>query len=250
MSRRASRVLLLLALATCGGNRTIAVQILVPDLNGVETPLPGAVITALPYDRDSVLAAMERRASTPRPHTSALDSLFHAFRGPFTTFALLAWKAGLWRRLRDSLAGERARAASPAGQGEIGAQMRTIETWLRDLEPDMARARTALNAARDTLWPRIEGLKALVERWELSTFAGYDSIVQTLTRDRLRAGLADTTNARGWVHLVLTPGRWWIYARSPDPQDPNAQWYWNLPAEAGLDTLRLSRANARHLPRY
>ena len=48
--------------------------------------------------------------------------------------------------------------------------------------------------------------------------------------------------------LELNGSRWWVYARSPDPQDPNAQWYWNVPATT--DTLRLRPATARHLPRY
>src|ERR1051325_373405 len=80
--------LVLLILAACGGGlRRVAVQILVPDLEGVETPIAGTIIVALPYDRDSVLAAMERRAGTARPNTAALDSLFHAFRGPLLAFS-------------------------------------------------------------------------------------------------------------------------------------------------------------------
>src|SRR4030067_1153969 len=59
---RATTTFTLLALAGCGGPGTIAVQVLVPDLSGVDTPLPGVVITALPYDRDSILSALEGRA--------------------------------------------------------------------------------------------------------------------------------------------------------------------------------------------
>jgi hypothetical protein len=87
-----------------------------------------------------------------------------------------------------------------------------------------------------------------VRRWEHSTYAGYDTIVRGFARDRLRMGIADTTGATGWASLALNNGRWWIYARSPDPQDPNFQWYWNVPASG--DTLRLRPANGRHLPRY
>jgi hypothetical protein len=61
-------------------------------------------------------------------------------------------------------------------------------------------------------------------------------------------GFADTTDARGRATLRLSARPWWIYARSPDPQDPNAEWYWNLPAVG--DTLRLDAATGRHLPRY
>ena len=216
----------------------------------MDTPLPGVVITALPYDRDSVLSAMEGRApGGARPHTQALDSLFQAFRAPFRAFAQVAWQAEQVRRLRDSLATRRAEAASGSpGAGELDARLGVAEDSLRALEPKLNRTRAELNVARDTLWPRIERLRAEVQRWELTTFAGYDTIVQGMARDRLRRGVSDTTDARGWVRLVLTAGRWWIYARSPDPQDPNAHWYWNVPAPG--DTLRLNSTNARHLPRY
>ena len=73
-------------------------------------------------------------------------------------------------------------------------------------------------------------------------------MVRALTRDRMLNSLADTTDATGWAAIRLRPGDWWIYVRSPDPQDPNFEWYWNVPVAA--DTLRLNPAAGRHLPRY
>ena len=51
-------------------------------------------------DRDSVLAALEARAATPRPDTTALDSLFRAFQVPFASYAASIQRTD---RLRDSL---------------------------------------------------------------------------------------------------------------------------------------------------
>ena len=235
-------------LAACGGPRRVAVQVLVPDLNGVETPLPGIEVAALPYDRDSILAALESRAGTSRPHTRTLDSLFQAFRLPFLSFARLAWRAEQLRRERDSLALAAGRAPGTPGAHELSGRLERQDDSLRRLAPELERARAALSAARDTLWPRIERLQADVRRWEHSTYAGYDTIVRGLVRDRLRLGYADTTDALGRAELELGSGHWWIYARSPDPRDPNAQWYWNLPAT--LDTLLLHPATGRHLSRY
>jgi hypothetical protein len=48
--------------------------------------------------------------------------------------------------------------------------------------------------------------------------------------------------------LRIGPGRWWIYARAWDVQDPNAEWYWNVPVEG--DSVVLTPANARRRPRY
>src|ERR1043166_4400150 len=84
--------LVLLALAAGGGPRRATVRGLVADLEGGETPIPGVVVVALPYDRDSVLLALERRAGTKRPNPAAQDSLFRAFRVPFLAFARTAWR--------------------------------------------------------------------------------------------------------------------------------------------------------------
>ena len=46
----------------------------------------------------------------------------------------------------------------------------------------------------------------------------------------------------------LMPGTWWITARAWDAGDPNAAWYWNLKVDG--DSLALTPANARRLPRY
>jgi len=241
-------LLVLLLTAACSGNQTVVVQVQVPDLSGRETPLPGVIITALPFDRDSILSLLETRASRPRPHTRALDSLFQAFRGPFLAFAQVAWEMDQLRRKRDTLAAEQQGASSPAARGELGARLAAIEDSLRSLEPGLAARRRSLGAARDSLLPRMDRLRADVEEWERSTFAGYDSVVRMVTRSRFSEGLADTTDARGWVRLVLPSAGWRVFIRAPDLEDPNAQWYWNLPVTG--DTLRLTPANARHLPRY
>lgn len=64
----------------------------------------------------------------------------------------------------------------------------------------------------------------------------------------MRTLSADTTDATGWATIFVAPGPWWITARSPDPQDPNYEWYWNIRADS--DTVRLIPATGRHLPRY
>jgi hypothetical protein len=245
---RVTTLAFFLFLAACGSPRRVTVQLVVPDLSGVETPLPGAEITALPFDRDSLLAVLESRAATGRPHTRALDSLFQAFQTPFLAFARAAWQVEQLERRRDSLAARRAGAPGSPGGRELELTLHRLEDSLRRLTPLLERTRTSLNAARDTLWPRIEQLEADVRRWEHTTYAGYDTMVRGMIRDRLRMGLSDTTDATGWAALKLSPGRWWIFARALDAEDPNKQWYWNVPVTS--DTLRLSPASGRHLSRY
>src|ERR1043165_1988154 len=135
--------LVLLILAGCGGGpRRVAVQIRVPDLEGADTPLAGAVLVALPYDRDRVLPARERRAGTARPNTAALDSLFHAFRGPFLAFARTAWRLERVTGARDSLMRRQAAATpgSPAA-AEIQARLRVLDDSLARLPALVEQAR-------------------------------------------------------------------------------------------------------------
>lgn len=242
-------LVLLLGAAACGGPRPVDVQVLIPNQDGVETPVPGVLVAALPYDRDSIIAAMESRAPTARPHTRVLDSLFQVFRGPFLTFSRVAGEVERLSVARDSVRAALARApADGEPRTSLLVRQRALEDTLRALEPARGRARDDMIRARQTVWPEIERLRLDVHRWEVATYAGYDSIARALARNRLQNAMADTTDALGWARLHLPGVRWWIYVRSPDPRDPNAEWYWNLPLRR--DTMILGSASGRNLPRY
>ncbi|HXE59016.1 MAG TPA: hypothetical protein VNK43_13530, partial [Gemmatimonadales bacterium] len=90
--------------------------------------------------------------------------------------------------------------------------------------------------------------RAAVAQWEDSAYRDYESIVARLARASGRVPLADTTGADGRVTLRLPEGRWWIHARSWDAQDPNAEWYWNVPVTG--DTVELSPATGELRARY
>ena len=106
MSRSIALPLLAAALVVAAGvsacerPRDVAVRVSIPGPDSVETPVTGVGLVALPYDRDSVLAALEANARSPRPDTAALDSLFRAFRGPFVNYTGTVQRT---ERLRDSL---------------------------------------------------------------------------------------------------------------------------------------------------
>lgn len=227
----------------------MAVQVLVPDLSGLDTPIPGAVVAALPYDRDSLIGTMEVRAGTARPHTEALDSLFQAFHGPFLDMSRAAWLVEQTGRRLDSV--NTALSAAPAGSpaaAELTIRQKILRDSLARQNTGLERARTVLGAARDTLYPRMERLRAEVREWQQSTYVGFDTLTRSQTTEKMRMIARDTTGAAGWASLSLRKGTWWIHARSPDPQDPNFEWYWNVLLEG--DTVRLSPATGRHRPRY
>ena len=102
----AASLVALAGLTGCERPRDVAVRVSIPGPDSVETPVTGVGLVALPYNRDSVLAALEARAASPRPDTTALDSLFRAFQAPFVSYTASIQRT---ERLRDSL--ERLRVA-------------------------------------------------------------------------------------------------------------------------------------------
>ena len=224
-------------------------RVSIPDATSIETPAAGVGVVALPYDRDSVLASLEARAGTRRPHTAALDSLFARFRGPFTTYTAAAYAGG---QLSDSIELLRSHFDSVPRSAPEYAELHTRYVRLSDslaqVERRAERARVALDRARAEFVGRSESLRTAVRQWEDSTYRGYDSIVENLARMRRREPVSDTTDAAGWARFSLPPGRWWLYARGWDTSDPNAEWYWNLPV-AG-DTVLLSSRTGRRRPKY
>jgi hypothetical protein len=236
-------------LAACERERDIAVRVSIPGADSLETPAAGVGVVALPYDRDSVLASLEARARTPRPHGAALDSLFARFRGPFTAYTGISYAVG---KLRDSLSLLRKSLDSlPRGSPEyrsLRTRIGRLSDSLTALESRGERARVVLDRARAEFVSRSESLRTAVRHWEDSTYLGYDSIVENLTKARGREASTDTTGNTGWAHFSLAPGRWWLYARAWDTSDPNAEWYWNVPLEG--DTVLLSSRTGRRRPRY
>jgi hypothetical protein len=239
----------LLGLVGCERPRAVAIRISIPGPDTLETPVTGVGVVALPYDRDSVLRELDRRSRSPRPPTAPLESLFAQFRGPFTAYSAATFRLG---KLRDSLGSAQRQLDSLPRDAPAYGQLYAVFTRLSDsLAPARTRAeraRTELDRARRDFVSRSDTLRALMRQWEDSTYKGYDSLVQELARHAGREPVTDTTGADGWAHLTLAPGRWWVYARSWDATDPNAEWYWNLPAPD--DTILLSSRNARRQPRY
>jgi hypothetical protein len=239
----------MVGVAACEHPRTVAVRVSIPGPDSVETPVTGIGVVALPYDRDSVLTALERAARTPRPDTTELQRLFREFRGPFTAYTGLAFASG---QLHDSLERLKTRLDSmPRGSDEYReqyARFARLNDSMTALQRRTEERRTELDRARATFVERSESLRAAIRHWEDSTYVGYDSITGALAAQRHRDPVTDTTGADGWAHFTLSDGPWWIYGRSWDATDPNAEWYWNVPVNR--DTILLSSRTGRQRPRY
>ena len=228
---RFSFLFALLALAACGGGaREVTVSIAIPDLDGTLTPASGIAVTALPFDRDSLVHTMEARAGSSRPGTEALDSLFALYREPFLEY----FRAGRARAAaRDSLAaGSRSQAAHDRVEARYQA------------------ARIQLERSRAELDPAIDSLRAAVREWEHSTYRGFDTLASRLSEGRGREIVTDTTDAQGIALLRIPPStlQWRVTASAWNVSDPNAVWYWSVAANA--DSVALDPANATKRGRY
>jgi hypothetical protein len=245
----AAALVALAGLIACERSRDVAVRVSIPGPDSVETPVTGVGLIALPYDRDSVLAALETSAGSPRPDTTALDSLFRAFRVPFAHYTGTLQRT---ERLRDSLDQLRTRLDSlprnTPEYRELYAGFSRLDDSLSAAQKRTQRARQDLDRARADFIERSESLRAKIRNWEDSTYRGYDSITRNLAARRRQDPRSDTTGGDGWARFHLPGGEWWIYGRSWDATDPNAEWYWNLPVTA--DTLLLSSRTGRQRRRY
>ena len=78
--------MLLVALVACKP-RDVVIQVAIPGPDSVDAPVAKLGLVALPYDRDSLLATFEAKNPRPAALTQQLDSLFQAYRAPFTTIS-------------------------------------------------------------------------------------------------------------------------------------------------------------------
>lgn len=206
-------------------------------------------LIALPYDRDSVLATFTARRPRPERESRQLDSLFVAFRGPFTVYASAAYRVQSRKR---SLALLKARLDSLPRQSpaydSLYRQFATGSDSVPAAEKRRDDAQRELSLARSKLAPRIDSLRQLMSRWEDSTYRGYDSVTKVLGSGIGREPMADSTGPDGKVTLHLPRGEWWVYARSWDAWDPYSEWYWNVPVTG--ERLVLDKNNGKRQPRY
>lgn len=238
-----------LALIACNDGREVQIEVAIPGPDSVDAPVAHLQLVALPYDRDSVLAAFAEKSPRPERESRQLDTLFAAFRVPFSTYAAAAYKL---QSLQRSLAYLKVKLDSlPRQSPAYDSLYRVFATASDSIAPAQKKrddAQRELSMARVKLSPRIDSLRQLMSRWEDSTYRGYDSITKVLGSGIGREPISDSTGSDGKVTIRVPRGNWWIYARSWDAWDPYSEWYWNVPATG--EKLMLDRSNGKRQPRY
>jgi len=225
------------------------IRVSIRDPDGHPAPVAGLPLAILPYDRDSILESLSRRSPARRPETRQLDSLFASIRAPFAALTTETFRS---RRLHDTLAVLRRHLDTTS---RASGQYRTLYLAFANAADSLSAAnRRMADAGRQVsvvmqrIGPRIEPLRRAMTRWEDSTFHSYGRAVEQLNSRLGRAQLSLQTGVDGRLAVRLPPGRWWVYARAPDPADPNAGWYWNVPVRG--DSIELDPGSAQHRPCY
>lgn len=240
--------LALAALAGCGPRETV-IRVAIRDPDGRLAPVARLPLVLLPYDRDSILSALVQRSPLRRPDTRPLDTLFASIRAPFAALTLATDHS---RRLHDTLGVLRSQldttSRASAHYRSLYLAFATAADSLAAIDRRMEEAGREAAAIIKRAHPRIDPIRQAMTRWEDSTFHSYGTAVNHLSTQLGQKPLALETGADGRLAVRLPKGRWWVYARAPDPADPNAGWYWNVPVRG--DSISLDPATAEHRPCY
>ncbi len=237
-------------LSACGGG-----EVTVRVTSGAEgqemQPVEGAVVTFVPYDRDSIFEALANRAAEPEPEIP--EGLRQQFDQVIE--AQQEWRdaEAQWSDARDQLQQIRSRMDG------LDERSREYLQLFERFEQTEQRVNT-LDARRQQLFERFDTLqkatvsradsvRAVIASWEEEAFRDYTDITDSILRaEGVEEIPADTTGADGYVSVSLPSGEWWVYSRhTPGPFE---ELYWNVRIDPSQsDTLVLDRENAESRPR-
>lgn len=230
-----------LLFTACGGG-DITLQVLTEGADELQ-PVGDLPVEFLPFDRDSLFAALAATAGEPEPQVPA------QLRQEFDSVLVLqeTWRVteGRWNEVRDSLRelsdrmrrmDQRAREYRPLFE-----RFNAMEGREASLNRQRANAFDAFTSLQETNQQRMDSVRAVIEAWEDIAFQDYADIEADLLESLGMEIAYDTTDATGSLTRRLPGGAWWVHARVAIPA---GELYWNVPTDAATDTLRLTPENA------
>lgn len=236
----------------CGGPDVEKVTVIVqaPDRQGEVVPIEGAQLTILPFDIDSVYAALERKNQPgTAPATESVEKSYQAFyradSGLVAAESLVVTRQAEVGTITDRTSPEYREAFAAFEEAE---DRRDSLAQAKDsAEVRYAPARDGYNRARGT--------------WEAAAWDGFGSIqeqsygVVDAPRDSAGSelGFQHKTGEDGTFTLYLSPGTWWVAGRVPVPGSPHEVYRWNVPFRVPLEgsaRVELTGENAKILYTY
>lgn len=225
--KKTTAILAVLAVApACSAERALVIRAAAE--GGV--PLGGLEITILPVNPDALLDSLAAAAREPRPAFPQLEAAMATYR--LRDRPAFGGLDPAWRATRDSVS---ALADSLRGKNRAAPAYRAAYDRLRSLNDRLAqrqaeRDRAIRSVIREDreLAQRAARAADSLRRWEQVAFASYperlaDAVVRS-GRDPHHV----STDTAGTARAEVPPGRWWIHARMPHPQNPFQEQYWNV----------------------
>lgn len=240
----------LVALAACSRSTQLAVRAVSEGAEGEVTGRAQLIITALPYDRDSLFSAFIGRATEPEPQPPAdLIELRDS-----VSVARERWTQAeaSWNEMRSELQSlsERMRNMdrSSTEYARLFSRFDDLDSQVGRLERIQTRYFDEFTGLQGTYRARADSFNAVLQAWEERAFADYGEVVDSLV-EVFGEALEDTTDGSGWGFLRVPRGTWWIHTRSVLVFE---ELYWNLRYESagGADTLVIDNSNAEIRPIY
>ena len=227
-------------LAACGGRITVQVT---ADEAAAE-PANNLEVQFLPFDRDSLFAAIIGQAATPEPtipeDLEQASLVEQELRDSWST------AESSWNNVRDSMRSINAQLESLDNRTREYMQLFDRFGDLEDRERALNRQRQAafdeFNEVQLVNQQRVDSMCIVLDAWEEATFAGYGDMEDDLLRALGQEVMADTTDSDGVAWAPASGGPWWVHARV---NIAAGELYWNVRVEeAPADTLRLVPGNA------
>ncbi|MFN2431713.1 MAG: hypothetical protein ABR599_02635 [Gemmatimonadota bacterium] len=213
------------AALACGPDvQPVTVTVQAPNARGEVVPIEGAELTILPFDIDSLYAALEERNQPgPEPVTDSLEVLYQGFSA--ADAALIAADSALTQsqmelEALEDRASEEYRAAFRSFE-QAQARRESAAVARDSAEAIYAPAREAYNRARGT--------------WESSAWDGFaeenEDLYAAVEAPRDTAGgelpFVQRTGPGGSFKVWLTPGSWWVAGRTAVPGAVRQVYRWN-----------------------
>ncbi len=214
------------AASACGGDTGLILRA----RDNAGKPLRGLEISVLPVDADRILDSLEAIAPTPRPRFPELESEMAQYDR--RERPQLVEQDRAWRTTRDSLAAlsdslHRMNRAAPTYR-EAYARLRALHSRLNQLTAERDRAIQAAIGYDRELAQRAARAADSLRRWERVAFARYPELLTAAVIATGREPRQVVTDSSGEAKVAVEPGRWWLYARLADPENPFQEFYWSV----------------------
>jgi hypothetical protein len=197
-------------------------------------PVPDLGVMALPFDPAQLLDSLRAVAPWPKPDFGDLEAELREYERPDN--AQYAELNLPWLALRDTVVALSdslmAMDRSEPGYATRYARFRQLYARLAERASERDRALRDVAGEDVALARRAASAADSLRAWEYEAFASYGELAAAAVIRAERGVAEGETDNAGMLELEIEPGRWWLVARRPDPNNPFMEYFWSVPVTA------------------